>query len=128
MAPMVTSHDLRGSLSALDFSALDFSPERVFYVKDVPKNAERGNHAHRKTQQYLICLEGEIQVKLFDGSKETCHLLRRNEMVFVDKMIWDSQTYLTGRDILLAVCSTEYDPNDYITDIQEFKKIKGSLQ
>ena len=128
MASMVTNYDLRGSLSALDFGALAFDPKRIFYVKDVPKNTERGNHAHRNTQQYLICLEGEIQVKLFDGLKETYHLLRRHEMIFVDKMIWDSQTYLTGRDILLAVCSTEYDPNDYITDIQEFKKIKGSLQ
>ena len=122
---LTSNHDLRGSLSALDFSSLCFEPKRIFYVKDVPKFTERGNHAHRKTQQYLICLEGTIQVKLFDGLEESNYLLKKNQMIFVDKLVWDSQTYMTGRDTLLSICSTEYDPEDYITDIEELKKVKG---
>ena len=123
---LASNHDLRGSLSALDFSNLCFEPKRIFYVKGVPKFTERGNHAHRKTQQYLICLEGTIQVKLFDGFEEKNYLLKKNQMIFVDKLVWDSQTYMTGRDTLLSICSTEYDPDDYITDIEEFKKTKGA--
>lgn len=126
MSSIVTKHDHRGSLSALNFNNLSFEPRRMFYVKGVPKNTERGNHAHHNTQQYLICLQGKIQVKLFDGHDESYHLLERNQMLFVDKLIWDSQVYLTGADILLSICSTEYNPDDYITDIQEFKKIKGA--
>ena len=125
MSSIITKHDLRGSLSALSFDNLKFNPKRIFYIKDVPRNTERGNHAHYSTQQYLICLQGKILVKLFDGRHETSHLLERNQMLFVDRLIWDSQTYLTGTDILLSICSTEYEPGDYITDIQEFKNIKG---
>lgn len=125
MVPIITKHDIRGSLTALDFNNLSFDPKRIFYVKNVPKNTERGNHAHHNTRQYLICLQGKIQVKLFDGHRETHHLLERNQVLFVDKLVWDTQLYLTGDDILLSICSTEYDPDDYITDIEEFKKIKG---
>ena len=125
MLPIIAEHnDSRGSLSALDFKNLKFKPKRIFYVKNVPKNTERGNHAHYTTQQYLICLDGKIQIKLFDGHEETCHLLEKNQMVFVDKLMWDSQVYLTGNDTLLSLCSTEYDPDDYISDLQEFKNLK----
>ena len=123
MAQMVTKHDIRGSLTALDFNNLSFDPKRIFYVKNVPKNTERGTH--HNTRQYLICLQGKIQVKLFDGHRETHYLLERNQVLFVDKLVWDTQLYLTGDDILLSICSTEYNPDDYITDIEEFKKIKG---
>ena len=49
--------------------------------------------------------------------------MEENESVFVDRMIWDSQTYETGEDIMLSLCSTEYDKADYIEDIKEFDKI-----
>jgi dTDP-4-dehydrorhamnose 3,5-epimerase-like enzyme len=121
---MITKHDIRGTLSALEFSDLKFIPRRIFYVNNVPKGVKRGNHAHYNTQQYLICLEGKIEVKLFDGVNETKHLLEKNQMLYVDNLIWDSQTYLTGNDTLLSLCSTQYDPSDYITNIEEFKKLK----
>tara|TARA_R110000851_G_scaffold54271_1_gene128222 strand:- start:2812 stop:3195 length:384 start_codon:yes stop_codon:yes gene_type:complete len=126
ISSLISSKTERGTLSALDFGNLCFEPKRVFYVKDVPRLTERGNHAHYKTQQYLICLEGKIEVNLFDGFKKTKHLLEKNEMIFVDRLIWDSQIYMTGKDILLSVSSTEYDPSDYITDIEKFKKLKGA--
>ena len=62
---------------------------------------------------------------MFDGLEESNYLLKKNQMIFVDKLVWDSQTYMTGRDTLLSICSTEYDPEDYITDIEELKKVKG---
>tara|TARA_R110000751_G_scaffold17441_1_gene54046 strand:+ start:59 stop:445 length:387 start_codon:yes stop_codon:yes gene_type:complete len=125
MEPIISEHnDFRGSLSALNFKDLKFEPKRIFYVKNVPRNTERGNHAHHTTQQYLICLEGKVRVKLFDGHKETHHLLEKNQMIFIDKLIWDSQAYLTGNDTLLSLCSTEYNPSDYILDIEEFKNLK----
>ena len=113
-----------GILIPIEFKDLVFIPKRIFYVTDVPKGEERGKHAHFETMQYLICVQGKLIVKLFDGKITTTHSLIKGQSVFVDKMIWDSQIYLTGNDIMLSVCSTEYNPKDYINNKQEFIKLK----
>jgi UDP-2-acetamido-3-amino-2,3-dideoxy-glucuronate N-acetyltransferase len=112
-----------GTLVPIDFSELIFVPRRVFYVAGVPAGDKRGQHAHYETQQLLICVKGKISVHLYDGYKTETIVMEENESVFVDRMIWDSQTYETGEDIMLSLCSTEYDKADYIEDIKEFDKI-----
>ena len=112
-----------GTLVPIDFSELTFAPKRVFYVTGVPAGDERGRHAHYETQQLLICIQGKISVHLYDGYKTETIIMREHESVFVDKMIWDSQIYKTGADIMLSLCSTEYNKEDYIEDIDEFNKL-----
>jgi len=109
-----------GNLFPLEFNVISFEPKRIFYVTDVPKGEERGLHAHYKTKQVLICVQGKILIKLHNGKKETQVILNVGDSIFVDKMIWDSQIYLTGKDILLSLCSTAYDQKDYINDFEEF--------
>ena len=112
-----------GTLVPIDFSELTFAPKRVFYVTGVPAGDERGHHAHYETQQLLICVQGKISVHLYDGYKTETIIMREHESVFVDKMILDSQIYKTGADIMLSLCSTEYNKEDYIEDIDEFNKL-----
>ena len=112
-----------GTLVPIDFSELTFAPKRVFYVTGVPAGDERGHHAHYETQQLLICVQGKISVHLYDGYKTETIVIRKHESVFVDRMIWGSQTYETGKDIMLSLCSTEYDKADYIEDIKEFERL-----
>ena len=112
--------DPDGLLIPIEFDNLPFTPQRIFYVSGVPKGEERGMHAHYNTQQVITCLQGEIVVKLHDGSVLQEHTLRPNEWVFIDRLIWDSQIFLTGNDILMSICSTKYNPTDYITDYDTF--------
>ena len=115
-----------GVLVPIELDFLKFSPKRLFYVYGVPRGEERGLHAHYETQQLLVCVQGAILVKLHDGFHEQYFTLSQNDSIFVDKMIWDSQVYLTGDDILLSICSTEYDKEDYIEDFKVFlKKARG---
>jgi len=117
-------NDFRGKLTPIEFNILSFEPKRIFYVQNVPVNTIRGNHAHYNTKQYLVCLKGLIEVVLNDGKNETFIILSENQAVFVDNMIWDSQKFLEENSTLLVLCSTEYNPNDYIFDFEFFKKIK----
>ena len=48
--------------------------------------------------------------------------------VFVDKLVWDSQVYMTGDDILMSICSTPHDDSDYIKDFEEFRKIRKNYE
>jgi UDP-2-acetamido-3-amino-2,3-dideoxy-glucuronate N-acetyltransferase len=112
-----------GLLVPIDFSKLPFTPKRVFYVTGVPAGDKLGQHAHYKTQQLLICVRGRISVHLYNGYKTETITMNKHESVFVNNMIWDSQTYETGDDIMLSLCSTEYDKADYIENIGEFERM-----
>ena len=37
----------------------------------------------------------------------------------MDKNVWGEQEYLTGDDVLLVLNSTNFDPDDYIHNIDE---------
>ena len=112
-----------GILYPIEFKDLPFEPKRVFYVTDVPKDEERGLHAHHETEQILICIKGKILVKTFDANKNEHdeRIIVPGESVYVGKLIWDSQIYLTGDDIMMSICSTSYDTEDYIHSIEEYK-------
>tara|TARA_Y100000310_G_C20188876_1_gene581588 strand:- start:47 stop:436 length:390 start_codon:yes stop_codon:yes gene_type:complete len=121
-----TFTDSDGVLVPMELITFPFTPRRIFYVTGVPKGEERGMHAHYQTQQILTCIQGEILIKLHDGSKLTETVLTPNKWVFVDKFIWDSQIFLTGQDILLSICSTVYNKADYIEDFEAFLTITGN--
>jgi len=116
--------DERGSLFPLEFSSLPFTPKRLFYVTNVPKGMKRGGHAHLETRQLAVCIQGEIVVSLSDGLYWNHHVLNEGESVLIDKMVWDEEIFCTGNDILLCLCSTEYNRKDYIENMDTFIKLK----
>ena len=118
--------DERGDLLPLNFSNLPFPPKRLFLVANVPKDERRGDHAHYTTKQFLICLRGEIDVELFDGNNKSVHTIFEGEGVYVPEMVWDSQVFKSGDDLLLVLASTEYNESDYITNKTKFTKIINS--
>ena len=45
-------------------SALPFKVRRIYWIYDVDKEVERGNHCHEFSRQVLVCLRGEVQVDI----------------------------------------------------------------
>jgi len=119
--------DERGILMPVEFFDLPFTPKRVFIVKNVPLNMVRGNHSHYNTKQYLICINGTVDVILHDGLNETIHNLIKGQSILIPELIWDSQKFTSEDSEILVLCSNEYDANDYILDFDKFKKIKNEL-
>jgi len=117
--------DERGTLVPMEIHPYKFPVKRLFWVTGVPAGATRGNHAHYKTRQMLICIQGDIIVKLIYPNKEENNFpLMRNQWCFVDKMVWDAQTFSSPSDILLVLADTFYNENDYITDFEVFKQLQ----
>ena len=119
--------DERGDLIPFEFNKLPFIPKRIFTVNGVPKDSIRGGHSHFETIQVLVCINGEIEVYLNDGESIWETKIKKGEYVYVDKLIWDTQKFLTQDSVLLVICSTGYNIDDYILDFNEFLKIKKSL-
>lgn len=104
---------------------IPFDIKRIFYVYGVHDQDDRGKHAHYKTKQILICLQGEVEVTVDDGYMRKIIILnKKNQAVLIPEMIWDEQRYITEDTILLVLCNTHYNENDYINDFEEFKKLK----
>jgi dTDP-4-dehydrorhamnose 3,5-epimerase-like enzyme len=120
--------DERGDLLPVEFKNLPFIPIRIFIVKNASKGCRRGGHAHFKTWQLLICLKGRINVFLHDGSTQEEAIIEEGQSVLIENLVWDYQDFLTDQDVLLVLCSTLYNEKDYITDFDEFLRIKKELK
>ena len=60
--------DSRGALNVLEISReLPFECKRIFYTYTVPDGQVRGEHAHKKCEQFLISLRGVVSVLVDDG-------------------------------------------------------------
>jgi len=60
--------DARGALTVGEMpDEMPFRPERYFVIYDVPSAELRGEHAHKRCEQFLICLHGSCRVLLDDG-------------------------------------------------------------
>lgn len=118
--------DQNGNLTPIEGKKdVPFDIKRIFYVYGVRDEDRRGKHAHYKTKQLLICLNGKIDVICKDGEREVRYLLESpQQAVMIPEMIWDEQIYRTEDSVLLAISNTMYDKSDYISDFEEFKKLK----
>src|ERR1700734_3327937 len=98
-----------GALFPVGFDELGFTPANTYFVKDVPKDVVRGDHAHHKTIQGLVCLQGQVEIKLTDGQQESVFMLNVNEGIVIPPKVWSTQRYLTGNDILFCLVSFPYE-------------------
>jgi len=104
---------------------IPFDIKRVFYVYGVGNRETRGKHAHHKTKQLLICLSGKVEVVCKDKNKSVKFLLESpQQALYIPEMIWDEQVYYTESSVMLVLSSTLYNPDDYIHDLEEFKRLK----
>lgn len=114
--------DMRGSLAVAEFARdLPFLPQRSFTVFDVPSEEIRGEHAHRRCHQFLLCVHGSLRVMVDDGSqRESFELDAPHVGLHVPPMIWAAQYRYSADAVLLVLASEPYDEADYIRDYQAF--------
>jgi acetyltransferase-like isoleucine patch superfamily enzyme/dTDP-4-dehydrorhamnose 3,5-epimerase-like enzyme len=114
--------DMRGSLSFAEYGQyLPFVPRRYFLVFDVKSKEVRGEHAHKKLHQFLICVKGSCSVVVDDGNnREEIVLNSPATGLHISPMIWGIQYKYSADAVLLVLASDSYDADDYIRDYDEF--------
>ena len=117
--------DLRGALTAGEFLRdIPFQPKRYFLVSEVPGKEVRGEHAHKKCEQFLVCVRGTVSVVVDDGSAaEEIELNQPNQGLYVPPMIWAVQYKYSPDAMLLVFASDYYDAADYVRDYEEFRAL-----
>lgn len=118
--------DNRGIISVIEGrNNISFDIRRIYYLYDVPRGLERGGHAHRKLQQFIIALTGSFDIIINDSvSKKTIHLNCSDYGLYLPSMIWQNINNFTFGSICLVLASEYYDKNDYIDIFSDFKSLK----
>jgi len=116
--------EVNGNLIFLEFKKKTFLPKRIFQVY-AGSGKIRGKHAHKKSQQLLICNHGEIKVTSTDGkNKKTYMLSKPNQGLLIPPMVWSELQYNKKISILTVVTDTFYSEKDYIRNFDKFLKLK----
>jgi dTDP-4-dehydrorhamnose 3,5-epimerase-like enzyme len=116
--------DERGSLIALENSQnIPFDVKRVYYIFGSKKDIRRGFHAHHKTNQLAICINGSCKFLMDDGKQvENLTMNSKNIGLLIPPMVWHEMFDFSEDCILLVLADSLYDEADYIRSYQEFTK------
>jgi acetyltransferase-like isoleucine patch superfamily enzyme len=114
--------DMRGSLTFGEAGkTVPFEIKRYFMVYGVASQDVRGEHAHKKLHQFLICIHGRCNLLVDDGTTRDEFVLDRPTLgVHVPPMVWATQYKYSPDAVLLVFASDFYDSADYIRDYGEF--------
>ena len=111
-----------GYISVAEGDYLPFPIGRVYWTYFTPDEVIRGNHAHKKLQQVLVAVCGQVVVYTEDKCevKREFILSKRNEGLFIPEGCW--RTLRFSHDaVLLCIASAAFEEADYIRTYEEFK-------
>jgi hypothetical protein len=84
----------------------------------------RGQHAHRKCHQFLVCVRGSCRVIADDGKRREEFVLDSPARgVYLPPLTWGVQYDYSADAALLVFASHAYDPADYVRDYDEFLRL-----
>jgi len=120
-------HDNRGKLAVVEKTVIPFKMQRIYYLYDVPSDAYRGGHAHKKQESVVIALSGSFEVLVKDGENEKRVMLNKPDKgLYIPTGIWREIDNFSSGSVCLVMASTEFAESDYIRDYKEFVLSKST--
>ena len=118
--------DPRGSLSIVqEFDQIPFCIQRTYWIYDVPGGENRGGHAFKSTEEFIIALSGGFDVVVSDGVERKVFTLNRSYYgLYIPKGLWRDITNFSTNSLALEFASTQYDRSDYVEEYNEFVNMK----
>ena len=115
--------DPRGDLTFIEGDRhAPFHIRRVYYLYNVPVDAERGGHAHKDLEQVIFALSGSFRVKVDDGSTTATYWLRNpRQGLYVNRLIWREMDCFSQGAVCMVLASQPYDEQDYYRDYSTFQ-------
>ena len=114
--------DSRGNLSFVEQNNhIPFEIKRTYWIYDVPGGENRGGHAFKQTDEFIIALSGSFDVVVNDGTNKKVFTLNRSYYgLYIPKGLWREINNFSTNSVALEFASTKYDADDYIRDFNEY--------
>ena len=103
---------------------LPFKCKRIFIIYG-KENSFRGNHAHHKCSQFLVPLNGSINVEYENkkGKFKKKLSFKKNNYLLLKPKTWCRIHFINKNSKLLVFCDREYEFSDYIEEYKHFLKV-----
>ena len=97
--------------------------KRIFFING-KKNKIRGEHAHKKCSQLFIPIHGKMALTIETPNSKKSIILSRfsKTTILIPPKYWCSIKFLEKDSILMVACDKYYNPRDYISNFDLYKK------
>ena len=110
----------RGDLAVLPFDNLNFDPQRLFWIANVPPGEVRARHWHKQEKQYLFAIRGEFSVSIESKQGISRRSIATGLGVDLPRQAWIEIYDFTLGAVAGVLSSRTYDPSDCYSDYEEF--------
>lgn len=112
----------QGALTAIEGTRdIPFEVKRIYYITNVPENARRGFHSHKRLHQVLLCLNGSVTIQVQNGKiVEEFVLDNPSEGLYIGPNVWREMYNFSPSAVLMVLASEYYDENDYTRDYETY--------
>ena len=119
--------DARGNLSfAEQLNHIPFEIKRTYWIYDVPGGEERGGHAFKGNQEFIVALSGAFDVVVDDGvNKKTFSLNRSYYGLYVPAGLWREINNFSTNSLALEFGSEHFSEEDYIREYDEYLRYRA---
>ena len=119
--------DPRGNLSFVEqLNHFPFEIKRTYWIYDVPGGENRGGHAFRQNEEFIVALSGAFDVIVDDGTEKKKFTLNRSYYgLYVPAGLWREMENFSTNSLALEFGSIHYDEQDYVRDYDEYLKMKS---
>lgn len=118
--------DPRGNLSFVEQNNhIPFAIQRTYWIYDVPGGENRGGHAYRMTDEFIVAISGSFDVTVDDGNDKKIFTLNRSYYgLYIPKGLWRTMDNFSTNSLALEFANTEYKRSDYVENYDEFLRLK----
>ena len=122
-----TFTDNRGSLTIAEEGIdVPFRIERVYWIHGVPQGQERGKHSNKVSWEYVVAVNGSVEITLENKDGRQTYLLdSKDKGLIIPPDTWDEIRNFSPDAVLLVLASHKYDESAYIHSYEEFLKHIG---
>ncbi len=101
---------------------INFEVKRVYFITKPTGNT--GQHCHLKEEELFVVQQGSCTAVIDQGSGIEEIKLQPSSAIYVGNYVWHGFKDLSEDLVLLAISSTNYNPNreDYIEDYEQYKE------
>ena len=118
--------DPRGNLSFVEqLNHIPFEIKRTYWIYDVPGGENRGGHAFKQNEEFIVALSGAFDVIVDDGERKKTFTLNRSYYgLYVPAGLWREMENFSTNSLALEFGSIHYNEEDYIRDYDVYLKMK----